>query len=79
MKFCKDCKHCRPEQIVPGYAYYPAECFHPELLDMVNGGGTAPYLNRSLGGKCGEDAKLFEQKPKEKDRSIWQKLRLVKE
>lgn len=67
MKFCKDCKHFRPEGTPLGF-YSPDLCLHnaakisPEPVYGI-AERMPPKMMRGEDGPCGPDAKLFEEIP----------------
>ncbi len=64
-KFCKDCKHFRPEVVlIYGYGATPSRCQHPEFRDLVTGiASVSPALMRKE--RCGTKGIFWEQKPPE--------------
>ena len=59
MKLCKDCKH-----MIPIFGGSIPRCGHPKAQrNPINGIWDSPcYFERSTNGKCGLDAKRFEEK-----------------
>jgi hypothetical protein len=72
VKFCKDCKWCKPQKLLGIINYYPnSKCHNPLLKThtdfLVTGDAKDNWfcsIQRGYLGECGREAKYFE--PKEK-------------
>jgi hypothetical protein len=64
IKLCKECRWCEIDIIQNTGSILNSEydCNHPDLLDVVSGGGTDCYILRHNLNLCGRAGKYWEAK-----------------